>query len=393
MAWRDNLRPASFRGVPFFVDVSELEGGRRTVVHEFPFRDLPPYVEDLGPGAKSHALDAYVLGDDFAAVRDQLQRALEEEGSGTLVHPHLGSLVVAALPYRLRHSTSEGRMARFGLIFLETAPPLTVTQSPDTQGQAAKAAAALTAGAAANFDDVVETREVPGFVFQQTIAEAQRFVDKIREALTGPDLSDFAALTDALNELGNGIVDVVRGGDFPQRAADELARFEEAFTSTEAAIDFYLELDSHRAERIGYASAAALLGDRNALAFERLMRESAIAAAARLAAANTWDSFEDALAMRELLLLRIEALEEEASDASYRALLSLRAKLVAALPPEDESLPRLELVRPRATTSTILLAYRRFGEISKEPEIARRNRTPFPGFLTPAEEYEVLVEA
>ncbi|WP_374707575.1 DNA circularization N-terminal domain-containing protein, partial [uncultured Deefgea sp.] len=39
MAWREQLQPASFRGVPFYVYTSSGEVGRRNVVHEYPLRD------------------------------------------------------------------------------------------------------------------------------------------------------------------------------------------------------------------------------------------------------------------------------------------------------------------------------------------------------------------
>ena len=43
----EDLRPASFRGVSFQVDVASLSAGRRVQVHEYPQRDQP-WVEDLG---------------------------------------------------------------------------------------------------------------------------------------------------------------------------------------------------------------------------------------------------------------------------------------------------------------------------------------------------------
>ena len=46
-SWREDLRPASFRGVPFLVDESHVVIGRRVVLHEYPLRDKP-YAEDLG---------------------------------------------------------------------------------------------------------------------------------------------------------------------------------------------------------------------------------------------------------------------------------------------------------------------------------------------------------
>ena len=47
MPWRDNLLSASFRGIPFKVLDTTTQVGRRNVLHQFPFKDVP-YVEDLG---------------------------------------------------------------------------------------------------------------------------------------------------------------------------------------------------------------------------------------------------------------------------------------------------------------------------------------------------------
>lgn len=44
--WRDRLRDASFRGVPFSVDDDDASFGRRVQLHEYPKRDKP-YTEDL----------------------------------------------------------------------------------------------------------------------------------------------------------------------------------------------------------------------------------------------------------------------------------------------------------------------------------------------------------
>ena len=66
--WRAKLRKASFRGVEFGVTDAEGEGGRRTVTHEFPQRDLP-YVEDMGLATAKFTLQAFVLGADYMGVR------------------------------------------------------------------------------------------------------------------------------------------------------------------------------------------------------------------------------------------------------------------------------------------------------------------------------------
>jgi prophage DNA circulation protein len=72
MGWKDNLLPASFRGVAFFYEDTSREGGRRLANHEFPLRD-ENYLEDLGLRAKVHRIRGYVLGDDYFSDRDALE--------------------------------------------------------------------------------------------------------------------------------------------------------------------------------------------------------------------------------------------------------------------------------------------------------------------------------
>jgi len=62
--WRETVRDeARFRDVPFFVDVAEREGGRRTVPHVFPLRDKP-FIEDMGRALRMFPVEGYVVGDD-----------------------------------------------------------------------------------------------------------------------------------------------------------------------------------------------------------------------------------------------------------------------------------------------------------------------------------------
>ena len=119
MPWRANLVPASFRGVGFQVDETESPiAGRRVAVHEYPGRD-EPFVEDMGRRTKRWEIEAFVVGDDYADVRNRLVDACDQPGPGELVHPYLGSLQVACTACRLTERTREGRMARFSLSFTE----------------------------------------------------------------------------------------------------------------------------------------------------------------------------------------------------------------------------------------------------------------------------------
>jgi prophage DNA circulation protein len=84
----DALRPASFRGVPFATLASRKVFGRRTAVHEYPFRDTI-WVEDLGRKGREISLSGFLVanslvygGGDVLAQQDQLIAAAEHLAAG-----------------------------------------------------------------------------------------------------------------------------------------------------------------------------------------------------------------------------------------------------------------------------------------------------------------------
>lgn len=119
MAWRERLQDASFRGVPFKVEGEGAAVGRRVETHEYPNRDKP-YTEDLGKVTFRPNITAYVVGDDCFEQRDRLIEALNKPGPGTLVHPTYGeSSVCVDGEVKVSTTSSEGRMVRFDLQFVE----------------------------------------------------------------------------------------------------------------------------------------------------------------------------------------------------------------------------------------------------------------------------------
>jgi prophage DNA circulation protein len=113
-----NLRPSSFRGVPFKIETAQRGGGRRNVTFEFPKRDVP-YTEDMGRMARRFSVAGYIIGPDYPPIRDALIRALETEGPGTLVHYTYGTFRVNAGPYTAVETKQEGGLVRFDMAFVE----------------------------------------------------------------------------------------------------------------------------------------------------------------------------------------------------------------------------------------------------------------------------------
>ncbi|MFD2451713.1 DNA circularization N-terminal domain-containing protein [Ideonella paludis] len=141
MAWLDQLRPASFRGVPFQVDTIEHLAGDNVVLREYPFQDLPT-VFRMGEAAEEIKLSAYVIGEDYIEQRDALRQVLS--GQGELVHPTAGRMLVyVAGRFTTREApTAEGGVCRFDLTFIRAEARRYPTQGPNTRTQATTAAQA-----------------------------------------------------------------------------------------------------------------------------------------------------------------------------------------------------------------------------------------------------------
>lgn len=101
MSYWDELQQASFNGVPFGVDVEGGKFGRRWARHEYAFRD-DPWMEDLGRRTREHPFVGFLLENDQVydggpVIEQKLQMiaAVETPGLGQLIHPTLGTLMVA----------------------------------------------------------------------------------------------------------------------------------------------------------------------------------------------------------------------------------------------------------------------------------------------------------
>jgi prophage DNA circulation protein len=152
--WQDRLRPASFRGVPFTVLDSRVEFGRRSVVHEYPYRDTV-WVEDMGRGARRVWFSAYLVGDDCIAQRDRLIKACEAPEAitgGELVHPSLGVMKVA-LDGKVVSSEywDKGRVFEITMAFIEQGQRIYPTTKASTGAAVTTAAQQAQAAAASNF--------------------------------------------------------------------------------------------------------------------------------------------------------------------------------------------------------------------------------------------------
>ena len=202
MSWEARYQKGSFRGVAFNTKDDSLRGGRRTVLHEYPMRDVP-YAQDLGRKARRYQINAVLVGDDYMDRRDALIGALETEGPGLLVHPYYGQLmVVLDGDYSVNQTTADGGMCTVGCTFVDAG------DNVFPAGAAAMSnSLAIDSTAAAKVSGLPEV--VRKNFLEQLLDNAESWLDKIAGSIpTIPD-SVYQVLG-KINTISNKVAGLIR---------------------------------------------------------------------------------------------------------------------------------------------------------------------------------------
>jgi len=417
MTWRLRAGPGSFRGVPFRVEATRFGGGRKSVVHEYPLRD-DQFVEDLGRRGRSVGVDAYVIGDRYIELRDDLIRALEAQGPGRLSLPYISleSSEFLLDRFSVEESREEGGFARFLMEFLETpAEPVFPAAAPDNLSaiDASLAKTFDTLGANFVIDYDIEgdglLGGVPPFTFESLSSVVSAAGNALRTAFA-PVTGAIGAITGTVDKATAFAADIKRQVDGLILDADMLVRspfvavdrfrdiFEAVFDSPALPsrnIDALLEVYEFQSDTPAPAPVTTNRAREaaNYRVLQSLIQRMAVASTARFAVRAEFESFEQAVTTRDRIAELLDEQAETASDDIYQVLVDLRATLVRAVPGETSNLPRLLSFTPPTTLPSLVIAHRIYGSVDKELDLVARNRVRHPGFVLGGRALEVLSDA
>jgi prophage DNA circulation protein len=389
MGWRDNLLPASFRGAPFQYLTAARGGGRRLAEHEFPLRN-DPYIEDMGRRKRTHKITGYVIGDDYMAQRDALERALDGDGPGTLVHPYRGPIQVNIGSYTVQEIVDEGRIARFDFECVESGgQPSPV--SANATGDAAVAAgndlfAQLESGFAAAWPGIGQDE------VELLLALEVLFVPLV--GWPGIDTTGFSQLardlvllTSNQATLAGNVTGFCRR--YAAAAVASIAPYDENLSSRGPQID----ADPTFGLSALFAAAESLGGDarhkkraREALAM--LVTGSAAAGAVQIVAQTEFDAQDDADAARDLVTAMVDAVTtraaEAADDAAFAVCQTLFGAASTDLTIRAKQVPSTVEYRFGGAQPSVVLAQRFYGDAGRAAELVARNGAPHPLFMPPS---------
>lgn len=390
MSWRDNLRPASFRGVPFKIQGHSSDvGGRRLQVHEYPGRD-DPYPEDLGRKTREFSIDGYVIGDDYMRERDALIDACNKAGPGTLVHPYLGTLSVVCSGCQVTERTEDGRMARLSLSFTDAGENRFPAASADTAKVVDLAATDAVSKISADFADSFSVDGLPAFVAD----DATGIVEKASSAILAiGSLSTAGAIVRGAASLVSGAIDLVRN---PALLASELTGFiGNAALSISPAADAVKGIKGLAAfgadlAAVPLTTATRIAQAANQTALCSMVRRAGIVEAARLAPTLSFAYQQEAFDLRDDLGTLLDGEMATSSDSVYGSLARVRTTLVKDLNMRAPGLARLVQATTHATEPALVTAYRLYEDADRADEIVARNRLRHPGFVQGGGTLEVL---
>lgn len=395
MAWRDDLRPASFRNVPFKIAGHELSGGRRGVQHQYAQRDKP-YTEDTGRKGREFSIEGFIVSQDYFDARDALITALEQEGPGELIHPYLGRQLVNCFDFKVSETSSNGGMVTFQMSFVESGdvefpsasidPTYRVNQSADISIDMAKE----------NLASDFSVAKTPSFVAEQAVGKIGEFSGMMDDGASRMNLNNdgAAGLAFTLSELGSNASELVNS---PERMADQMAAtFDYLSQASNSAEDTFRVMTTFQAYGDGdkppvYTTPTRQRETANNKAMNEFTKVVAVSQASKSAVQIPFASVEDATEIRDQLTASIDAIMETTErDDVFLQLQDLRAQVVNAIPPPDQNLATVSTINLQQTVPSLVLAYDRYEDLSMESDINARNKIRHPGFVPGGVDLEVL---
>lgn len=362
MTWRDELRPGSFRGIPFAMTELSQTGGKRLVVDEYPEQDEHT-VDELGRKPRRFRMRGLIVGDAYLDVRDRLRAALEEEGPGQLLHPWRGALQVYTGDYEIGQDGGHGQCT---VEFDCVAAPAPDVASPIVE---LDAVAVTTTSVATAQAAVVAAADSDAFLALPTY---------YRNAINS-GVDAFLAAWQGLLQEGLDALGITTFATLDQVAevmayVDDVRRLLAMATQWPAGSPRY---SLGTAETPTEAAAADILAS-----FLAVFRVAALARACDVAAAAdylTADAAEEAAG--DLVDALTDELDETADPDLFSALIDLRASVVSALTDLATRLPRLRQIDLASARPAIVLAFDLYEDITREAEIVQLNAIGNPAFV------------
>jgi prophage DNA circulation protein len=432
----EQLRPANYKGVPFLVSASSATIARKYSEHNYPLRD-GAWVEDLGARAPRLHIRAFFVGDDCIAQRQKLITVVNHGGTGDLVHPTLGRLTpVSCVEANFTEEKSQGRVLSVELVFIDGIERIYPTAQSNTPSVVVAAASKGFLAAAADFvSSAASTLSAGIAAVQGVVATAQSWTQSALNAYravtslvnlvktlpgtfgrqfgslssgfssspsTAPTSSSTRATVQTLEgqvvvaaaqqqSAASAVVSAAQGlavSTLPMYAAAV-----QAFVLTAAqtastprmAIQSLIAMAAPTPAPVNPPGASGAATTALQSAISDLHRRSAAIALAQASSSYQPSSANDAADVRDqvtaVLDAEITTAGDQGNDATYLALVALRAAVVQDLNARGAALPAVININTGAPIPSLALAQRLYRDPTRADELVTEANPPHPAFM------------
>ena len=357
-------------------------------LHIFP-NGTAPYPEDLGRAPEFYDVQGFVSGSSYMVQRDALEKAFQEPGPGTLVHPWYGSLYVAlAGPVRTQHSAADGGLWQFQARFVRVEKPGGLTGSPNLLDAVSARVTAAAERAQALADSVGQYLDKGAWVVSQIETAAGVFISSVKTVLAIPEgLSTLAGLAGSTGWLTG----MISSGSFGSSCWEMVqAGVENLPSGTGPAA--LLELVKSAPE----VAASAVYGTSRQAAAEgqaimaNVQRQMCVSAACSVAAGYTPSTTKEAGEIQAAVLDAIDTAQMEADDETFAVLSDLRTVTLRAMAEKARTLPDVISITEKQVMPSLVVSWRWTGGLSAEEELIVRNGLRHPGFVPGGQALELI---
>lgn len=398
MGYLDKLRQGSFRGFEFFIETSQVAGGRRAVQHQYPNRETP-YTEDIGRQAKSYQIEGHIIGDNYFDAKEELFSVFEKKGPGELIHPYYGSLMVQLSALNVSESIKQGAIATFSVTFLELGNPKFPKGTNDKGAILSENKDIALVLLKADFDDKFSIAGLPEFAIKSAralIKKSQELFDEATKAKS--DLAESVAeLSFATRNLVAETNDLLQSPQkLSQRLLDSFKLMEDAISSYKDKTDAYKAFYAfEKVSDIDVTTPTRIQEADNAKVYENFMRRASAVNSTTTASFAIFDTIDDAhTARQEITAVLEEQIREipvnETNTELLQSFNDVNASIVDALPDADVDLPSIKTITPIQDTNTLVLSYDLNEKIDNEQDIIARNSIRHPAFVGAQDDLEVI---
>lgn len=111
--WMASLWPASYKGIPFWVEKDVEDGGSRLDISMFPGKN-DPFIENMGEAKREFDVTGYLIGDLSDVESNALVAQMATDGAGLLVLPLQGP--IQAWCHTFKRDRERDKMGRVGIV-------------------------------------------------------------------------------------------------------------------------------------------------------------------------------------------------------------------------------------------------------------------------------------